>query len=106
MATANQQLRVVQIAFELMKQLTVEPPVSDERIDWLRNELERAANAAWIPYGQAVRCAVLALQEANDPLLGKLFRLARSGARGDVLTLEGSDHKPILRIEPVRNHTC
>lgn len=107
MTTLSQQRRVVDIAFELMRKLAIEPPVSDERITSLRNDLERACNAAWIPYGQAVRCAVLAMQEANDPRIHKLFRLAQSGARGDVLTLESHDGgAPMLHINPLKVNTC
>jgi hypothetical protein len=104
MATANQQRRVVAATLELMNKLAAEPRVSKEEIDRLRLDLQQACWLANIRYGEAVQAAVLSMEQAgNRTLINKLFRLAHSGARGDVLTVKTYEEgHPMLQINPVR----
>jgi hypothetical protein len=108
MATVYQQRRVVAATLELMNKLVVEPRVSKEEIDRLRLDLQEACAIADIPYGDAVQAAVLDMEHAgNRTLINKLFRLARSGAHGDVLTVKTyEDGHPMLRINPLKVTTC
>jgi hypothetical protein len=104
MTTVSQQRRVVAATLELMNKIAVEPPVPSEEINRLRLDLQQACVLADIPYGEAVQAAVLSMEHAGyRTLINKLFRLARSGARGDVLTVRSyEDGHPMLRINPFK----
>jgi hypothetical protein len=108
MTTLSQQRRVVALTLELMNKLAIEPRVSKEVIDRLRLDLQHACVSAGITYGEAVQAAVISMEHAgNRTLINKLFRLARCGARGDVLTVKSyEDGHPMLKINPLKVTTC
>lgn len=86
----------------------MEPRVSKEEIDRLRLDSQQACVSADISYGEAVQAAVISMELAGHrTLVNKLFRLARNGARGDVLTVKSyEDGHPMLRINPLKVTTC